>query len=329
MLQIFKDNQLFNALLVIPYLLVLSMNSWLLPVELSFSDSIQGSLSTWLFSVTQEAFVRYLLFFVVVLFQAYLFNGIINFFKLAKSPTYISAVCFVLLHFIGFDIDVFNPLLLANTFLLLALYSLFASYNKKVSMSTVFNIGFFIGLAVLFYHSHIVYFYWSLFAFLIVRSFDLKEFLILISGFLVPLFLMATYQFLQNNLDCWLQADFYRHYGPVQFYFEFDVEWYIVVVACLLIYSMAITNIQNIYFKTSAKEKKFISCLFIMPVFSALSYFLQSEIYHFHFASFIISISALLSLSLHSFKNQLLVEAVHFVLFMTCLGIQYQDLFFK
>ncbi len=304
------------------------MNGWFFPSDISFVDSIQGSLSSWLYTIANAKLVQQLFFFVLILFQAYLFNGIVNIFKLSKSPTYISAVCYILLHFIGFDVDIFNPLLLANTFLLIALYNLFASYNKKASMSTVFNIGFFIGLAVLCYHSHIVYFYWSLCAFIVVRSFDFKEFMILISGFVVPLILMGTYQYLQNNLATWLQDDFFRHYGPSQFNFDFGLQWNIMVGCTIFIYILAVLNLKNIFFKTAAKEKKFISCLYIMPIFSLLTFCCQVDLYPFHYATFIIAISALLSLSLQSFKNQLAVESIHFVLFMICLGVQYQDLFF-
>lgn len=304
------------------------MNSWLFPPDISFADSIYGSLSICLHTIAEAELLQNLFFFVLILFQAYLFNGFINFFKLSKSPSYISAVCYILLHFIGLDVDVANPLLLANTFLLMAIYSLFASHNKKASMTTVFNIGFFIGLAVLCYHSHIVYLYWSLCAFVVVRSFDFKEFMILISGFMVPLILMGTYQYLQNNLATWLQDDFFRHYGPSQFNFDFGLQWNIMVGCTIFIYILAVLNLKNIFLKTAAKEKKFISCLYIMPIFSLLTFCCQVDLYPFHYATFIIAISALLSLSLQSFKNQLAVESIHFVLFMICLGVQYQDLFF-
>ncbi len=328
MLQLFRDNQFINAIFIILYFAFFSINIWLYPNDIAFVEEVQGTFNTLFFAWVDSPVKNKIFFNILVLVQVFLLNFIVNYFKLAKNQTFIPAVCFIVLHFLYENIDCCTPVLLANTFLLWAMFSLFASYEKRVSMGTIFNIGFAVGLSTLFYHGHAVYFLWALAGLFVVRSFEVQEFIIMTGGYFVPFFLMGTFHFISGDLGLWIENDLLVHYKTMNLQFIFDFQLYLLLGGMVFCYFFAFLNMQNIYFKTTSKVKKYITAVFIMPMASLLSFFLQSNLYSFHFLTFFIPISILLSLAIQSQKKPVLSEAIHFILFMICIGIQYQTLFF-
>lgn len=268
-------------------------------------------------------------FSVLLLLQAFTVNAIVNNFKLTKQYSYITAICFILLHFSYSNIDSCSPPMLANTFLLWSLYSMCSSYEKRVSLGTIFNIGFSAAIATLFYNGFACYFFWIVAGLLIVRSFDLQEFILLIAGFFIPFLLLGTYHFLGDNLEQWIDQELMLHYSNMIVHYETNLMLYLLLGILTLPILLAIGNLQGLYFKTTAKEKKYINVVLFMPFMALLSFLFQADLYASHFILFIIPLSILLSIALQSYKSLAAAEAVHFVLFMLCLGIQYQTFFFQ
>ena len=329
MLQLFRNNQFTTALFVPFYFAIFGVNIWLYPNDnLASFWELPSTLSHLILGWIGSPLANKICFSILILFQAFFLNAIINFFKLTKQGTFIPAVCFILLHFSYPDIDSCSPVMLANTFMLWALYSLFASYEKRVSLGTIFNIGFSVALASLFYHGCIVYFLWIILGLLIIRSFDAQEFILLIAGFFVPFFLLGTYHFLGNNLNAWLANDLWVHYSTMNIHYDTDTFLYILLGVLVVPFLLGLGNLQGLYFKTTTREKKFINVVFLMPIIGLLSFFFQNNLYCYHYLTFFIPISILLGITLQSYKSLAAAEAVHFVLFMLCMGVQYRVLFF-
>ena len=217
---------------------------------------------------------------------------------------------------------------MANTFVLWTLFSLFASYNKKASLGTIFNIGFSLAIASLFYNAYLVYFLWILLALLIIRSFDPQEFFLLIGGFCVPFFLFGCYLFLNDSLEQWLDNDLGVHYSTMNIHYDTNTYLYVLLGILGLSFLLAIGNLQGLYHKRTSQGKKYINVVLLMPVIGLLSFFAQNDLYSHHYITFFIPISVLLSITLQSYKSQATAEAIHFIFFMLCMGIQYQALFF-
>lgn len=330
MLQLYRNNQVFTALLVFFYFLIFGANIWLYPnTNLTSFQELPSTLSQWLFTWLSHPLTNKLCFSVLLLLQAFVLNSIVNNFKLAKEYSFVPAICFVLLHFSYFNIDGCSPVLIANSFILWAVYSLFGSYEKRVSLGTIFNAGFSVAMATLFYHGYAVYSLWVVVGLLIIRSFDLQEFLILLAGYCIPFFLMGTYHFLDGNLAFWIQSELSVHYNTMEILYNANTDLYLLLGIMTIPTLLALGNLQGLYFKTTSREKKYIQVMLIMPVIGLFSFLLQSNIYSYHYLIFIVPSSVLLSLALLSYKSLAYAEAIHFLLFMLCLGIQYQLFFFQ
>lgn len=329
-LQLFRDNQPLVALLVLGYCCLFIGNTYWYP-NADF-DSI-AKLPSSLLDGIQTLFAapqwNWLVFGISILLQAYLINAIANEFRLNKQSSYITAICYILLHFSAIDLDAFTPVVVANFFLIWAIYSLFRSYDKKVSMGTVFNVGFATSMAALCYHGASIYIIWAIVGFLLVRSFAPQEMLVLMGGLFIPFFLMGTYQFLYDNLGNWWATEVVAHYSNMQLVFQQHNQWLLLVGILLAPSLLAFLNLRGLYFKTTAKEKKYINAILVMPIIGWFSLFLQQEVYSYHFALLLLPLSILLSLSLQVYKQVLLAEMLHLLLFMSCIGIQYQASFFS
>ncbi len=264
----------------------------------------------------------------LLLLQAGIVNLLVNEFRLAKHYSYVPAIAFILVHFAGADIDVCSPVMLGNCFMLWALFCLFQSYEKRVSLAVIFNIGFATAMAALCYHGFIVYFIWMVLAVLILRSFDPQEFILLLGGFFVPFFLLGTYHFINDNLGYWFYTELGQHYQQMTVHYDNNLSLYVLIGLMVAPIILALLQLQTLHFKTTSREKKYINVVLIMPFVGLLSFLVQSNLYAYHFLVLAIPVAILLSLVLQSFKSLALAELLHLVIFMLALGLQYQQFFF-
>lgn len=329
MLQLFRNNQIFTVFFVLAYALVFSINTWLYEgIALSSFEQLPSTIGSWLMDWLDSSTVNHLAFVLLLLIQAFVVNFLVNQYRLAKHYSYVPAISYILIHFAGVDIDICTPVMLGNSFLLWAFYSLLRSYEKRISLAIIFNIGFATAMASLCYHGFVVYFWWMILAVLIVRSFDPQEFIILLGGYFVPFFLLGTYHFIQDNLSNWLDTEIWVHYQQMNIHYDAHLNFYLLLALLATPVLLALIQLQTLYFKTTAKEKKYINMVLCMPFVGCLSFFLQSHLYAYHFMVLAIPVSILLSLVLQSFKSLAIAELLHLVFFMIVLGIQYQQFFF-
>lgn len=94
---------------------------------------------------------------------------------------------------------VLHPLLIGNLFVIGGLYLMFSTYREDRSLSQIFDAGLLFSLAILFYQPLIVFIPVSFAAILILRSFRLKEWLLLICGMLLPMLLFSCILYLINK----------------------------------------------------------------------------------------------------------------------------------
>lgn len=329
MLQLFRNNQIFTVIFVLIYALVFGVNTWLYEgVALASFEQLPSTLGTWLIGWIDNPVANRIAFMVLLLLQATIVNLLVNQYRLAKHPSYVPAIAYILVHFAGAGIDVCSPVMLGNCFLLWSFYSLLCSYEKRVSLTVIFNIGFAAAAAALCYHGFVVYFWWIIIAVLLLRSFDPQEFLILLGGFFVPFFLLATYHFVYNNLGNWWQTEIYVHYQQMTVHYDNTLSLYLMIGFFVTPVLLALLQLSTLHFKTTSREKKYINVVLCMPFIGLLSFLVQSNLYAYHFLVLAIPVAILLSLVLQSFKSLAIAELLHLVLFMLALGLQYQQFFF-
>lgn len=328
MLGIFRNNQLETGILVVLYAGAFFVNVWLQPhTAIAEYETTANILGQWIYSnLGGSALLHNSLFFVLLLVQGFMLNAMVNNYRLAKRYTFITAICYILMSNAFAGLDYCSPAFIANTFLILALQNLYPTFNKKVLLGQIFNVGFWVGIASLIYASTGVYLLLAILGLLILRPFDFREMLILLAGYAIPLFLVGTYQFVAGDLANWWQHDVAQHYFQFQFLWTVDLTFYISIGLMVVVMLWAVINASAIYFKTTTKEKKYINIIYLMFLIGGFSFVGQNLIYVQQFSLLAIPMAVLLSLNLQSLKSNGTAEFFHLILFMAVLSVQYLGL---
>lgn len=330
MLQLFRNYQIPTVLLVLLYLLVLSTNLWLYPHSLlSTVDDLPSTLGQWLMSWLTNSGTNRIFFTLIVWVQALVLNGLVNQFRLAKHTTFIPAILFILMHFTGPELDICSPVVFANGFLIWCLHQLWRSGEKRVPLGVIFNIGFTAAMAALCYHGFFVLLFWVMLAWVVVRSFDPQEFILLLGGFGVPFFLMGTYHFVNDNLGNWWSQELGVHYRELQVYYTQEATWPITVGLLAIGALIVLVQWSSIQFKTTTREKQAIQATLLLALVLGFSFLVQAQLYSYHFVVFAVPFGILLSLALQSMKSYAMAEMLHLLLFLGIIGLQYHRFFFQ
>lgn len=148
-------------------------------------------------------FLHYTISVILILFNVYLIQKIVNIYKMLGNYTYIISFAFVLLNsfFIVFIIDLSTCI--AITLLLLLLYYYIFLFERSFSLKTAFNIGLILGLGTLFYKSFIVFFLLAFWGIISFRSDFIKLIFNLLIGAFVPFYFLFTYMFLNSIEISW------------------------------------------------------------------------------------------------------------------------------
>lgn len=327
MLQLFRTNQPYQILLLIGYALLLRADLLLgaPPTEVTGA----GLLSAGLFNLLGDQwFWHHLLALALVLGQAILANDMVNHYRMGREMTFVPALCYVLLASGSRELSMLSPTLMANTFLLLALRSLFASYRRKEAMEQLFNVGFWVAIASLFYFSSWVFLILGLLTLSILRKADLRESIVLFSGFLVVYFLLGVGFFWTDQLPMFLNNYILCHFALPSFVGQASLGLLLQggVIGLLLLWSLA--NLPTILFKTSIQVQLFLKVLYWAMFVTGLSLFCQGTIAWPHVLMLGMPLSLFFAFNLLALRGRFMAEFIHLVIFMAVVAAQYQHYFF-
>lgn len=193
-IRFFKSNQPISIFVVPLFAILLWVSGFVNPQDIQISN-ITPLYSLLFKGLSNLKFVNTCLALSLLIAEAFIINYIINEHEILGKQSYMPALLYVLLMSAFPSMLTLHPGLLANLFLLLALHQLFNTYRKEVAFSQVFNAGFFVALASLFYFPAILLFLLVWVALIVFRPFIWREWIIAILGLLVPYMYLGVYYF--------------------------------------------------------------------------------------------------------------------------------------
>jgi hypothetical protein len=328
-LQVFRNNQVYTIFFIVLYAIVLAASTWLQPIVSTPDQSAKtGLLLGWLMRAIQGEFAL-VLFFIVFLLQSLLANGLVIEFRIAKRNTYITSVLFILCLFLFSSSDILSPALVANFFVIISLNNIYQAYDKKHSVIEVFNAGFFISVAALIYLPVLWYFIFILIAWFSLRSFNVKELLILILSLLIPFFLFGTYQYVSGHFLDWWQTDILAKCNIGTLSFDQNPAFLVSLSMFGILLIWNVLRMQSLKNKTTIREQKFINVLYWLLLISVLSLLGQTSFFNGadmgHFALIALPLGILFSLNLQALQNNKLVNTFHWIVLLAVLFVQYYN----
>ena len=326
MLGFFRTNQLAANLFLIIYVLVLR-TSGLFATEV-WEPSSSGILSHAVYNyVGTYGWLPDLLSLILVLLQALLLNVLSARFRISREVTMFPGLFYILLMSTLPSFLHLSPIVMGNTFLILALSSLFNAYKKTSVADSIFNVGFWIGMASLFYFSNFIFLLVAILGLAALRNIRISEIFMVIIGMIVPLFLTGTIFYLLNDWSNFYQTTFLNEFSFWNF--EWVEHWSNYVPVVLFgILILTVFGSANIYFqKQSIRSQKNIQILYYFTIISLLTVFIQKEIRLEQLLLLAIPLSLLLPLNFLEFRKREIGSGIHLSWLIGILFLQYRLLF--
>jgi hypothetical protein len=307
MLQFFRNNQLHTAFFVIvaalPFL-------W---ASLNSSESYLTDLPQFFNTINQNKSLAFSIFSIVLLFQAFWLNNLINYFRIGKKTSFYTAIIFVLLSLSFKTTALINPSLFSNLLAIAAVQQYFRAYDDKNTLKEIFNAAFYCSLAVVVNPECFPYLLFAIAAWLKVRTFTIKEFVILLLGIIAPFYLIGTYMYLNSNLLSWFSY-LGAHFGRISSTVETNLFFWITISGIGFLGLISLLNYSGIKAKTNIREQKYIDLLFFLLFFSGLFWIANSKIDMDSLRMLVLPLSIFISLNLQAIKNQRLCELQFLIL---------------
>ena len=201
MLKFFKHSYIAQLVVIVLILVAL----WIPAFVTQFHDTAVGSPTTPLYNLISGLFnsassAMTVLTFVVFSLCVLFFNSMLSVNQLVTRNSSIGAFVFVLCMCCVQIQDDFYPFLLANTFIMMAMQTIYLIYQVEKPESYLMNAGLFVALASMFYYPAIILIIWVLLSLVIMDIREFRHFLIPIVGFLIPYFILFVIFYFNHSI---------------------------------------------------------------------------------------------------------------------------------
>ena len=137
----------------------------------------------------------------VAVFQVVYFNYLINTRDIFPDRTFWPGLLYMLFMHLSFDCMTLSPVLMSTSFLLLAFGTLVRQMDRRGATDEVFEVGFYIGVAALFYLPSALFVIWAVLSLLFYTGATFRQYSLSLFGFLFPFAATILFYYLFDSLD--------------------------------------------------------------------------------------------------------------------------------
>jgi len=273
-LRTLKSNRAINLLFVPVIVIIFWLKDLISPFSYQFYPGENSNLLfTPINSFTENLdFVRVLISLVLVIIIAALVQVVNDRYMFIRVRTKLPSVLFVIIVSGFTDLHTLHPVFPATIFLLLAIYSLFDTFEKTKPYSNVFNAGFFIGVGTLFYLNLIVIlpaFFMGIS--ILTRESSWRKYIILLIGILVPVFFAFSYVVITGQTSEMLTVITQNIVTPVN-HFRSNIPLHVFLSILILLTITGTIYILRQYDSKKVSTRKYFTIFFIIFMLSFLSF---------------------------------------------------------
>ncbi|MGF1925099.1 MAG: DUF6427 family protein [Bacteroidia bacterium] len=226
--------------------------------------------------------VNVLLATLIVFLQAILFNTVINKHSLLSKPTYLPALLYVTGSSLFLQFLILSPPLMCN-FLLIWMMDKFLKIGKSPNaLMTLFDAGMLIALGTLIYFPFIVFLVMLWLSLLLYRSFNWREWVSGLIGFLTIFFFVAVFYYWNDNIN-----QFFQIWRPLinQFPSVLKINYndYLVLLPVTVIMVLAALQLRENFFRSFISTRKAFQMLFFMFLVALVSFYTKPDFRVYHF----------------------------------------------
>lgn len=251
---------------------------------------------------------------VVSLFSALYVNKMVTDHKLMEKPGYLPAMNFLLLQMLLPELNSLHTIC-SNLILIIVLKLMIVVYKDEKPVNSLITAGFLAGLFVMIRSEAIIYFIWLSVALLIMRSASLREWIMVLTGFILPFYLLSSLLYLTDKLEFHYIFNIHPFDFTLPLLTVFDwVRMAVLLMIPLLFFTIASGQISKLLIQG---RKTFIISLLLIIVTLCL-FLMDLSALNRHLGLFVLPASLLMSPLLVNTRKNLLFNL--FVLLLIALS---------
>ena len=311
MLELFRKNIYLNSLMLLPYTVLLRLHTLIFPVSYQFPEAYNSYFSEWLFSQFTHPILQSVGAILIIFIQALIINHLFVYHKVSRESTLFAGLLYILFVSVNPETNYFSPLLVANTFIILALHNLLKTFKITNAGALIFNAGIFIGLASVFYTPYAILAVFGILSLLIIRSFRLREKLQYLAGILTPYYLLVVlFYWTDTNIE---HLNFIKgiFFNLPSVRYPINLISVMPALILLLLIPTILINYGIISGKKNIQLQKKIDIIYWLMLFVLLSFLLFSTEDQFHLLALAVPLSLITAILMSESKRSILFELCH------------------
>ena len=324
MLSIFRTNQASANIFILIYLLIIRLPVFIFPKN--WTPISSGITIDWVYQwMDGEGWLINTIVTLLIFITAVMINELTAEHRLGRSVNLFPGLFYCIFASLIPNFLLPVGLHFANLFLIWGIGQILSTYRKSNCADTIFNIGFLFSLASCFYFSYAIFLLLGVIGLNMMRTLKINEIIILISGFLVPYLLIATWMFWYDRLDEFWAFQALQGGGIIQSdWVEILFPWIVLgVFGFILLWSLVIH--PRITSRKKMQEQQKINIIYWVALFSLFSIFIQAKMDLSHLLILSIPLGIVVGLWMTTISTTL-SEILHLFLFTGIIFFQYKDL---
>ena len=328
MLSFFKSNNPTVVIFYIIYLVIFRVCFVFTTTDTNFVFEHREPLSALLFGSLKNFSASYqtismVLAAILCFVQALIINGIVNDNKILSRKNYLPGAVFIIFASFFKESLLLTPASVALTFLLICAARLFSLIRKEKAYGDVFDLGFLVALAALFYFPSVLLILFATIGLGIMRPFNYREWIIVPMGFFSPLLLVFTFYY-WNDKEAILFADIANLHTAgwlVRTALEHTDKFSLGAIALCTVVCLFL--LPGSLYSSLIQVRKYANALvvFIVLVFVAVA--LEQTIHLSHLVLLALPLSIITAMVLMQIKRNWLAEVMHIILILLVLAGQF------
>lgn len=197
------------------------------------------------------------------------FNLLINRYDVLNRNSYLPSLMYVLLSSALVPVLQLHPLHFANLLLLRLMSSVFSFFKKERAARQLFNSGFLVSVIALLYLPTLPLLLFLLLALVLMRSFQLREWLIVLVGMILPFFYLAAWWFPDTLFSEWSSLRVYVQQYTLPGWVKFPVSVYWLAGYLLLLLLLSLLRLRSQYYKNIVRTRMYQQAILLLLLFAA------------------------------------------------------------
>lgn len=230
------------------------------------------------FSVLSNVFIAGILIFI----QAIIFNRVVNNHALLSKPSFLPALLYITGASLFEPFLILSPVLICNFLIILIMDKLLKIGKSSNAIMIMFDVGIFIAIGTLMYFPFVVMLLLIWLSLLLYRSFNWREWVSGLVGFLSIMFFLAVFYYWNDNIGM-----FYKIWLPLKNKFPsiFKIQYndYLVLVPVGVMMILAMVQLRENFFRSFISTRKAFQMLFFMFLIAILSFYTKENFKLYHF----------------------------------------------